>query len=58
MTGTFLIFLANKWGTTMTTESKSSLLKDIGTTIMLIAGVFFVVWVVVYVALSISTNSL
>lgn len=38
-------------------QGKTSLLQDIGITIMLLAGVFFVVWVVVFVALSISTNT-
>jgi hypothetical protein len=49
------------WQTTgfnMATEGKSTLLRDIGKTIMLLAGVFFVVWVVVFVALSISTNNI
>lgn len=39
-------------------QGKSTLLQDIGRTILLLAGVFFVVWVVVYVALSITTNNI
>ena len=45
------IIMANEQG-------KSTLLQDIGRTILLLAGVFFVVWVVVYVALSITTNNI
>jgi hypothetical protein len=54
----FHLFPGKQRGYEMATEGKSTLLKDIGKTIMLLAGVFFVVWVVVFVALSISTNNI
>jgi len=55
--GTILFSWPNKVINVANEQGKTSLLQDIGITIMLLAGVFFVVWVVVFVALSISTNT-